>query len=194
MRLLSLLSTSICAGLLLTACATSIGYASQKTPARNAVPALILATDAASTPEPSPASVFNQEMLFAVNTARAQARKCGGRSMPAVAALSWNEQLQQAAFVHSSNMATYDFFSHTGLDGKEVSQRIRDEGYNWRAVGENISAGAPDVATVMAGWLSSPGHCANIMSANFAEMGAAVVTNNSTYYGSYWTQVFAASF
>ena len=91
-------------------------------------------------------------------------------------------------------MATYDFFSHTDLDGKGVSQRVSDEGYNWRAVGENISAGLPDVATVMEGWLSSPGHCSNIMSENFTEMAAAVVTNSQAFYGSYWTQVFAASF
>lgn len=114
--------------------------------------------------------------------------------MPAVARLSWNEQLQQAAYIHSSHMAKYEFFSHTDLEGKEVSHRVHDQGYNWRAVGENISAGAVDVEAVMAGWLASPGHCANIMSADFTEMAAAVVTNNATYYGSYWTQVFAAPF
>ncbi|MFT6984864.1 MAG: hypothetical protein ACJAT7_000665 [Psychromonas sp.] len=197
MRLLLLRSSSICvAGLLLTACGVANGNTviSAATVAAKPLPAPISVSDTASTAALNSALIFNQEMLFAVNAARAQARKCGGRSMPAVAELTWNKQLQQAAFVHSTNMARYDFFSHTGLDGKEVSQRIRDQGYNWRSAGENISAGAADVATVMAGWLSSPGHCLNIMSANFTEMAAAVVTNNSTYYGSYWTQVFAAPF
>lgn len=189
MRLLSLLSTSTCAaGLLLTACGTSIDEASENTLISSSAP------DSTSTTELNSSLTFEQEMLSAVNTVRVQGRKCGSSSMPAVAELTWNEQLQKAAFAHSNNMANYDFFSHTGLDGKEVSQRVRDEGYNWRAVGENISAGVPDVATVMAGWLSSPGHCSNIMSADFTEMAAAVVTNNSAYYGSYWTQVFATSF
>ena len=208
MRQLLLLSTSICAaGLLLTGCAKRIDKApentvfspktSAPTTAASLAPEVISVSEPVSAPKltstTEPTS-FEQEMLSAVNTVRAQARKCGGRSMPAVAELTWNKQLQQAAYVHSSNMAKYEFFSHTGLDGKEVSHRAHDEGYDWRAVGENISAGASDVEAVMAGWLSSPGHCLNIMSADFTEMAAAVVTNYSTYYGSYWTQVFAASF
>jgi uncharacterized protein YkwD len=214
MRLLSLRTASICtAGLLLTACGTSAEDATgnsvisattmpNSTPAPDPVPIPdptpvpdpTPIPDPTPTPDPNPAPTFEQEMLSAVNTARATGRQCGGANMPAVSALTWNGQLEQAAFSHSSNMANYDFFSHTGLDGKEVSQRVRDEGYNWRAVGENIAAGSPDVVAVMAGWLSSPGHCSNIMSENFTEMGAAVVTNNSASYRIYWTQVFAASF
>ena len=57
---------------------------------------------------------FADQMLAAVNAARAQARDCGGQMMPAVPALTWDYSLEQAAFVHSSNMANYNFFSHTG--------------------------------------------------------------------------------
>ena len=204
MRQSLLLSTSICVvGLLLTGCAKRIDEASENADPTPAVSPIIEATsisapmsapDIPPATERNPSLTFEQEMLSVVNTARAQARKCGGRSMPAVAELIWNEQLQQAAYAHSSNMAKYEFFSHTGLDGKEVSHRVHDEGYNWRAVGENISAGASDIEAVMAGWLSSPGHCSNIMSADFTEMAVVVVTNNSTYYGNCWTQVFAAPF
>jgi len=143
-------------------------------------------------PNPAPPPTFEEEILAAVNIARATGRNCGSNSMPAVAALTWNGQLQQAAFIHSSNMANYDFFSHTGLDGKDVGQRVQDEGYNWQATGENIAAGEVDITAVMANWLASPGHCSNIMSANYTEMGAASVTNLSTQHNIYWTQVFAA--
>jgi len=192
MRLLSLGFTSIyVAGLLLTACSAPLSGDTVMPVTRLANP-----TSTATATAPlnlSPLLAFEQAMLSAVNTARAKGRQCGARSMPAVAGLTWNAQLQQAAFTHSNNMAKDNFFSHSGLDGKGVSQRVSDQGYHWRAVGENISAGLSAVATVMAGWLSSPGHCANIMSADFTEMAAARVTNNSAYYGSYWTQVFAAS-
>ena len=40
-------------------------------------------------------------------------------------------------------------------------------------VGENIAAGQGSAQQVVAGWLASPGHCANILSRRFAEMGAA---------------------
>jgi len=146
MRLLLLLPTLICtAGLLLTACAKSIDEAAENTIIFSAVADLTSATASNSS------LTFEQKMLSAVNAARAQGRKCGNSSMPVVAQLTWNEQLHKAAFTHSNNMANYDFFSHAGLDGKGVSQRVSDAGYHWRAVGENISAGPPDVATVMEG-------------------------------------------
>jgi len=56
---------------------------------------------------------------------------------------------------------------------------------------ENIAAGQTTPEQVIQGWLDSDGHCANIMNANFEEMGVALATN-SGIYGIYWTQVFAA--
>lgn len=134
---------------------------------------------------------FADQMLAAVNAARAQARDCGGQMMPAVPALTWDYSLEQAAFVHSSNMANYNFFSHTGLNGDQPSDRVSDQGYSWSTVGENIAAGQKDLASVMDSWLKSPGHCKNIMSANYTQMGASSVTNSSAQYSIYWTQVFA---
>ncbi|MDX1302919.1 CAP domain-containing protein [Photobacterium sp.] len=139
----------------------------------------------------TPITGFEQEMLTAVNAARATGYDCGGTFMQAVGALTWDADLEQAAFVHSSNMANYNFFSHTGQDGLIVGDRVINQGYSWRAVGENIAAGQKDVNAVMTGWLNSPGHCKNIMSANFTQMGASFVMNSDTQYGIYWTQVFA---
>ncbi|GAB6263968.1 hypothetical protein PSSHI_42120 [Photobacterium sp. R1] len=112
--------------------------------------------------------------------------------MAAAGPLTWDYSLEQAAFVHSSNMANYDFFSHTGLDGSTPSSRVTAQGYDWRTVGENIAAGQKSVSSVMQGWLDSPGHCKNIMNGSFTQMGAASVTNSGSTYGIYWTQVFAA--
>lgn len=134
---------------------------------------------------------FAEQMLAAVNAARAQARDCGGQMMPAVPALTWDYSLEQAAFVHSSNMANYNFFSHTGLNDDQPSDRVSDQGYSWSSVGENIAAGQQTLDSVMTSWLNSPGHCVNIMSANYTQMGASSVTNSSAQYGIYWTQVFA---
>lgn len=53
-------------------------------------------------------------------------------------------------------------------------------GCDWRAIGENIAAGQGSARKVMAGWLSSPGYCANIMSGDFTEMGAAHAIDRST--------------
>ncbi|MEL6113957.1 CAP domain-containing protein [Photobacterium sp. SP02] len=132
------------------------------------------------------------EMLTAVNAARAQGQTCGGTWMPAVAPLTWDATLEQTAFLHSSDMANYDYFSHTGLDGSSPSQRVTEQGYSWKTVGENIAAGQKTVSAVMQGWLESPGHCKNIMNGSFTQMGAASDTNSGSTYGIYWTQVFAS--
>ena len=69
--------------------------------------------------------------------------------------------------------------------------RVTEAGYRWSAVGENIAAGQKSVDEVVAGWLSSPGHCANIMKAEFTAMGAARVEASDPRYSPLWTQVFA---
>ena len=57
----------------------------------------------------------------------------------------------------------------------------------WDTLGENIAAGQESVASVMAAWMASPGHCSNIMGVNYTEVGVACVINNSSTYRTYWT-------
>jgi uncharacterized protein YkwD len=88
-------------------------------------------------------------------------------------------------------MGDYNFFSHTGSDGLTVGDRVRNAGYDWSAVGENIAAGQQTINTVMMVWLESPGHCANIMRPIYTEFGAASYSVYGSDYSIYWTQVFA---
>lgn len=142
-------------------------------------------------PPPPPSNEFADQMLYAVNLARSEARSCGGEMMPAVDPLTWDYSLEQAAYVHTSDMANGGFMSHTGSDGSQPSERVSATGYDWRTTGENVAAGQKDIDAVMTAWLNSAGHCKNIMSANYTQMGAASVSNPDTRYGIYWTQVFA---
>jgi uncharacterized protein YkwD len=135
---------------------------------------------------------FGEAMLAAVNTARATARWCGATWYPAAPALAWSAELAQAAAAHSHDMADNNFFSHTGSNGSTLVNRIDATGYVAVAWGENIYGGQTSVDAVMAGWLASAGHCANIMSANFSEIGAACARNDASAYTRYWTQDFAA--
>ena len=130
-------------------------------------------------------------MLTLVNNARAVSRSCGGSDYPAVPALAWNCLLETAALNHASSMADNDYFSHTGLDGSSPGDRITAAGYIWRAYAENIAAGYADAEAAMAGWLESPGHCANIMNSSVTELGAGAAENATSQYGIYWNQDFA---
>ena len=130
-------------------------------------------------------------LLDAVNRARATDRDCGARHFAAAPALKWNRALGVAALAHSSDMARQSYFSHQGKDGSEVADRAVQAGYRWRGIGENIAAGQESVEQVMAGWLASPGHCANIMDRWFTEMGSAYAVAGGRGQGKpYWTQVF----
>jgi len=136
-------------------------------------------------------SDYDKQMLSLVNTIRSQSRDCGSENYPAAAALSWHCTLEDVAYAHSRDMGDYNFFSHTGSDGLTVGDRVRNAGYDWSAVGENIAAGQQTIDTVMAAWLDSPGHCANIMRPLYTELGMASYSVAGSDYRIYWTQVFA---
>jgi uncharacterized protein YkwD len=129
-------------------------------------------------------------ILRRVNEARARSRTCGQQPFAAVGPLAWNEALAEAALAHSRDMAQKNYFSHLDPAGNSVAERVAGTGYRWRHVGENIAAGLGEPEQVVAGWLASPGHCANIMAPDFADMGAAYATNPGSTLDVYWTQTF----
>jgi uncharacterized protein YkwD len=128
-----------------------------------------------------------QELLTRVNTARINGRQCGSRYYKPVSPVTWNTLLEAAAQRHSNDMANNNWFSHYGSDGSSPWDRIRAAGYSMLSGGENIAAGYSTVLSVIEGWLKSPGHCANIMSPYFREIGAAKAVNLNSYYRTYWT-------
>jgi uncharacterized protein YkwD len=132
---------------------------------------------------------FEADALRIVNQYRAAGAVCGARgSFAAAGALTLNAQLASAAYAHSRDMADNDYFSHDSRDGRTMVDRINAAGYNWSTVGENIAAGYGSVQAVVAGWMGSDGHCANLMNPRFTELGMACASNAASTFGSYWTQ------
>ncbi len=129
------------------------------------------------------------DALAAINQARATARTCGTTYYGATTAVAWNDKIAAAALVHSDDMATNNFLSHTGSDGSSPGGRLTLAGYNWTTYGENIAVGYSSVSAVVQGWLASEGHCKNIMNPAFSEIG---ISSAAGPYGSspsalYWT-------
>lgn len=138
---------------------------------------------------------FAQALIAEINAARAQARNCGATAMPAAPAIGyWNTRLTDAALRHSSDMASKGFFSHTGSDGSSVADRVSNSNYDIGAsdVQENLAKGASlsSARSVVAGWLTSPGHCMSVMTSSHKEIGAACVMAGDAYKN-YWTLVLA---
>jgi uncharacterized protein YkwD len=133
-----------------------------------------------------PYEKVNKELLLQlVNIARSKGVKCGDKWHPPVPPLTWNQLLEKAAVDHSKDMFNKNYFSHIAGDGSTANSRIEKAGYIWMAYGENIGYGYRSEKEVVAAWLTSPGHCANIMSKNFKEMGVGRA-------GNYWTQDFGS--
>lgn len=101
--------------------------------------------------------------------------------------LTHNALLSDAAAVHAADMASNDFFAHTGSDGSDIGLRVDRVGYDWGFVGENIAFGPTDAAVVMDLWMNSEGHRANILNTHFSEIGIAIDMSGATPY---WVQDF----
>ncbi len=69
-----------------------------------------------------------------------------------------NDQLSDAAFRHSDDMATNNFFSHTGSDGSNFVTRAQEAGYTGSPRGECIGWGYPTAESMVDGWMNSPPH------------------------------------
>lgn len=97
-------------------------------------------------------------------------------------------RLNAAAEDWSRDMGAGDFFRHSS------TAQVEQFGYDWRAWGENIAAGQQTPEAVVNGWINSPGHRANMLSARFEEIGIGHHHQSpdagSVNYRHYWTQVF----
>jgi uncharacterized protein YkwD len=133
-----------------------------------------------------------QRVLALVNQARSAPRQCGNRAFGAARPVRWNDTLALASRLHSEDMAHFNYFNHQGHDGSSPAQRVERAGYRYRATGENIAGGQMEPEEAMAGWIKSPGHCANLMNPVYTDMGAAFAVDRKSEMGVYWTQEFAS--
>lgn len=121
------------------------------------------------------------------------------RAAHGCAPLRMDERLMAAAERESRDMATQHFFNHTEPDGTTPGKRVKDTGYVYQMVGENIVADTDDADDAVDAWMNSPGHRANILTCAFRETGIAVYEQDDDapvngvpgVYRAYWTQVFA---
>jgi uncharacterized protein YkwD len=173
-----------------------LGFASSNRPvllpARSTEPTpteVQLSTTATTDPNngtgaPSTATqTLEDQVVAATNDERAKV-KC--------AALTMDDRLRTAAQVHSADMASYAYLSHTGHNGSDPVSRMKDAGYTITpAIGwaENVARGYPTVDAVMAAFMGSPDHRANILNCSMKVIGVGVA--RSVAGELYWTQDFA---
>lgn len=89
--------------------------------------------------------------------------------------LRMNAELTKAAQAYAEYLAESGEFSHTAKG--TIGSRIKDAGYDPRAVGENIASGQTSSAAVVKDWLESKGHQENIVREEFEEVGFGFAIN-----------------
>ena len=101
------------------------------------------------------------------------------RARHGLPALQANPLLQLASQRHSVDMAQRNYFEHSTPEGLDSAARMVSVGYPRIGMwfGENLYWGEEAKATpvkAVEGWMHSPGHRANILRPEFAEVGVGV--------------------
>lgn len=126
--------------------------------------------------QPAHGTPCNGSMVEAVRTLVNAAR---GTMHP----LRFQQHLQAAAMARSDHMARTKVLSHDGWQDAAA-----EAGYPNSLRGENIAVGFRSASAVVAAWLNSPGHRANIMNPDADETGVGCIVDSK---GSiWWTQLF----
>lgn len=81
-----------------------------------------------------------------------------------------DRRLTAAAQAYAQDLAAHDYFSHTGRDGSSFSDRARAQGYTCSRA-ENLAFGNMSQAQLVANWMNSSGHRANILLRDATEFG-----------------------
>lgn len=127
-------------------------------------------------------------MLQAINRERSAA------GLPAVSACG---SLNRSAQTYADVLIGTRGISHTGPDGSTLQTRVAAAGYvGWTNIGENLAAGQGTVDEVVAQWMESPGHRANILKPAFTHLGlgrARGFYQNNTVESWFWVQNFGSS-
>ena len=143
---------------------------------------------------PAPSSRAPEVAIAAADTAsetvvirtNVERRKLG------LAQLARSNRLMRAAQLQADQMAASLTMSHElpRARYRTMDDRLDAVEYRYRAAGENVAEGYPGAASVVAGWMTSPGHRANIVSTHYTEIGAGVATGRNGRR--FWAQVFGA--
>lgn len=89
-------------------------------------------------------------------------------------------RLAQAAADRMRHMEEEGFWAHQSPDGMTPFTWLRVRAYDFSRAGENLAAGFETARLLVSSWMESPGHRANILSADFEDCGIAIIDGATT--------------
>src|SRR5699024_5391134 len=98
--------------------------------------------------------------------------------------LDWDEKISKTAEKHSLDMAKNQYFSHTNLNGKNISGRMEEDNIDFITAGENLAFGQFSSIFAHQGLMNSLGHRKNIMNKNYHKLGIGIAfdKNSQPYF------------
>ena len=134
-------------------------------------------------PEPPPSQMDESLASQTINLVNKQ------RQQQNLAALTEDKALTTIAQTKAEDMVKHNYFAHNSPTYGSVGDMLDRFNYSWTGYGENIAKGYTTAATVVQGWMESPGHRANILQSKFTNIGTGYTTDqNGT---SYWVHIFS---
>jgi len=98
------------------------------------------------------------------------------RAEQGLSALKRNSKLESAAAKKAQDMFSKNYWAHYAPDGSTTPwQFITASGYGYKYAGENLAKDFDTSAGVMAGWMASSSHRANIVNTNYKDLGMVAV-------------------
>jgi len=143
-------------------------------------PSLIYPGQKLSIPQLDPKVVDFQNRVVALTNAE--------RAKAGLGPLKMNWELQRMARIKSEDMRNRNYFSHNSPSFGSPFNMMKSFGITYTSAGENIAAGQDTPESVVRSWMNSPGHRANILKAEYNQIGCGVAFGGS--YRVYWTQEF----
>ena len=135
--------------------------------------AALVGTASASSRRPAASlSSYERGVVYQINQFRAS---------HGLKPLTISAQLDAAALQHSQEMGADGYFDHTSFDGTAFWKRIQryyaSHRYGFWTVGENLLWSSGDVSPgqALTMWENSPEHRANMLKANYREIGISAV-------------------
>ncbi len=99
--------------------------------------------------------------------------------------LTYSAELSDGARLKSQDMSDNGYFDHNSPTYGTPYQMMKSLGISYQSAGENIAKGYRTAEAVVTAWMNSEGHRANILNANYTEIGVGYEAD-----GNYWTQWF----
>lgn len=99
------------------------------------------------------------------------------RSQQQLSSLSIDPALSAAAQAKANDMVQRNYWSHTSPDGRTPWSFIAAAGYSYAIAGENLAYGFNGASEVVAGWMNSPEHRANVLNPDYQNVGFGVASS-----------------